>query len=183
MTAAYMRNASCVPAAPPPQSTDAATIPAVVKAKIRDELAGLGKKVLEAAKAAAAANKQVAVSKAVATAEEAVAAGSSVMVARVDVGSDMKALIEAWSAISSSHKGLCALMVSVDTDAGKVLAYAGVPDGLVGKIKANEWVGEALKVLGGKGGGRPTAAQGQGTEVTKVDDALAVATEFAKLKL
>ncbi len=155
----------------------------MVKANIRDELTALTKKMLEAAKVAAAANKQLAVSKAVATAEAAVAAGSSVMVARVDVGSDMKALIEAWSAISSSHKGLCALMVSVDADNSKVLAYAGVPDALVAKIKANEWVGEALKLLGGKGGGRPTAAQGQGTEVAKVDDALAAATAFVKLKL
>ena len=50
-------------------------IPAVKKAEIREQLTVLSKRVLEAAKAAAAANKEVAVAEAVAAADEAVAAG------------------------------------------------------------------------------------------------------------
>lgn len=42
---------------------------------------------------------------------------------------------------------------------GKALAYAGVPDAIVSKLKANEWVGAALAPLGGKGGGKPASAQ------------------------
>jgi alanyl-tRNA synthetase len=64
-----------------------------------------------------------------------------------------------------------------------VVAFAGVPDELVSKLPAGDWVGEVLKVLGGKGGGRPNSAQGQGTELGKVDEALALAADMAKLKL
>jgi alanyl-tRNA synthetase len=44
-------------------------------------------------------------------------------------------------------------------------------------------VKQALTVLGGKGGGKPTNAQGMGPAVEKVDEAQAAAEEFAKLKL
>jgi alanyl-tRNA synthetase len=40
-----------------------------------------------------------------------------------------------------------------------------------------------LSTLGGRGGGKPTNAQGTGPEVAKVDEALQVATSFASLKL
>jgi len=41
----------------------------------------------------------------------------------------------------------------------QVLAYAGVPDALTSKLRANDWVNAVLGELGGKGGGKPTAAQ------------------------
>lgn len=165
-------------------SVDAAVIPAATKAAIRDQLAILGKRVADAAKAAAAANKQRAVAEAVAAADAAVAAGRSHVVTRVDVGIDAKALTEAWNAITGKHgDNLCALLVSVDDEKQKVLAYAGVPNNFVAKIKANEWVGAALAVVGGKGGGKPTAAQGQGQETGKADEALQVAEQFATMKL
>ena len=39
------------------------------------------------------------------------------------------------------------------------------------------------QVLGGKGGGKPGQAQGQGPEVDCIDDAVRAALEFAALKL
>lgn len=48
---------------------------------------------------------------------------------------------------------------------------------------AGDWVKEALAILGGKGGGKPTNAQGMGPAVEKLGDAEAAATAFAKLKL
>lgn len=60
---------------------------------------------------------------------------------------------------------------------------AGVPTGLVDKLKASEWVNATLAVLGGKGGGKPGSAQGQGTDVAKAPEALAAAEQFAALKL
>lgn len=57
--------------------------------------------------------------------------------------------------------------------------YTGVPDASLAKLKANDWCNAVLAVLGGKGGGKPTAAQGQGPAVEKVDEALKVAEETA----
>lgn len=54
---------------------------------------------------------------------------------RIDVSLDAKATGEAYMAITAKHPGLAALFVSVDADKGKALAYAGVPDAIVGKIK------------------------------------------------
>lgn len=48
---------------------------------------------------------------------------------------------------------------------------------------AGDWVKEALATLGGKGGGKPTSAQGTGPKVGKVDEAMEAATKFAGLKL
>jgi alanyl-tRNA synthetase len=65
----------------------------------------------------------------------------------------------------------------------KALAYTGVPDALSKRLNAKEWVEAPLAVLGGKGGGKPTTAQGQGSHIDKVPDAMKAAEEFAKLKL
>lgn len=35
-------------------------------------------------------------------------------------------------------------------------------------IKAGDWVKDALPIIGGKGGGKPTVAQGQGPGIDKV---------------
>lgn len=61
--------------------------------------------------------------------------------------------------------------------------HAGVPAAVSSKLKANEWVNSALAVLGGKGGGKPTAAQGQGSDTAKASEALQVAEQFASMKL
>lgn len=66
---------------------------------------------------------------------------------------------------------------------GKALAYTGVPDALSKQLNAKEWVEAPLTVLGGKGGGKPTTAQGQGSYYDKVPDAIKAAEEFAKMKL
>ncbi|KAG2427688.1 hypothetical protein HYH02_014520, partial [Chlamydomonas schloesseri] len=165
------------------EAVDAAVIPAPDKAALRDELAALGRRVVEFQKAAAAANKALATAKAVAAADEAAAAGKAFVVARLDVGLDQKATGEACAAIAAKHPALSALFVSVDGEKGKALAYAAVPDAITDKLKANEWVSAALVPLGGKGGGKANSAQGQGPNVDKADEALAAAVAFAAGKL
>ncbi|KXZ50323.1 hypothetical protein GPECTOR_17g962 [Gonium pectorale] len=165
------------------ETVDAAVIPAADKAGLRDELAALGRRVVEYQKAAAAANKALATQKAVEAADAAVAAGKPYVAARLDVGLDTKATTEACSAIAAKHPTLAALFVSVDADKGKALAYAAVPDAITAKLKANEWVSAALGPLGGKGGGKANSAQGQGPNVDKADEALAAAEAFAQGKL
>ena len=66
---------------------------------------------------------------------------------------------------------------------GKALAWAGVPVISTGKLPAGDWVKAALELLGGKGGGKPGQAQGQGPNIDKINEAVQAATAFAALKL
>ena len=56
---------------------------------------------------------------------------------------------------------------------GKVNLVAGVTPDLTARISAGTIVGEVAALTGGKGGGRPDMAQGGGTDVTKLAEALA----------
>ncbi len=50
-------------------------------------------------------------------------------------------------------------------------------------LKADEWAGVVCEKVGGKKGGKDQQAQGMGESVDKVDEAISVARDFAKLKL
>lgn len=63
-----------------------------------------------------------------------------------------------------------------DPAAPKVMVMAAVPPDLVKKgLNAGEWVREAATMLGGKGGGKPDNAQGGGSDIAKVKDAIKAA--------
>jgi alanyl-tRNA synthetase len=67
---------------------------------------------------------------------------------------------------------------------GKVGLIAAVTDDLVKKgVKAGQLVGEAAKVVGGKGGGRPNMAQAGGKDPSKLGEALATARNMAAEQL
>ena len=50
-------------------------------------------------------------------------------------------------------------------------------------VKAGDLVKTVSAVCGGKGGGKPDSAMGGGTELLKVDDALAAVDDFVAEKL
>lgn len=161
---------------------DKAPIPAVRKAELRAEVQGLIKAVMEEQKKAAAANREKAVKAAVDAAEDAVGTGKSFFVTRVpDVGLDAKALQKAYNAIQKKHAGM-SVMFFAEGD-GKALAWAGVGKEASTKLPAGEWVKAALQPLNGRGGGKPTCAQGQGPNLSGMDEALKIAEEMAQLKL
>lgn len=49
--------------------------------------------------------------------------------------------------------------------------WAGVPPDASKALHAGQWANAALGPLGGKGGGKPTNAQGQGSKVRCCNDA------------
>ena len=61
-----------------------------------------------------------------------------------------------------------------------MLAYTGVPADMSKTMPAGEWLKVALDVLGGKGGGKPTNAQGQGPHIAKLPEAMAAAKAYAE---
>ena len=50
-------------------------------------------------------------------------------------------------------------------------------------IKAGDIIKSVTAICGGKGGGRPDSAMGGGTDVLKLDDALASVDDFVHAKL
>jgi len=61
--------------------------------------------------------------------------------------------------------------------------FSNVPKSKQDKIKAGEWCSESCKVSGGKGGGKDNFAQGQGSDLSKLDETVKFATDFANKKL
>jgi alanyl-tRNA synthetase len=82
------------------------------------------------------------------------------------------------------QKAGSAVVVIGWADDGKVGLMAAVTDDLVKKgVKAGTLVAEAAKVVGGKGGGRPTLAQAGGKEPAKLPEALRTAQKMAREQL
>ena len=65
----------------------------------------------------------------------------------------------------------------------RVTLLAAVTEDLTGKVEAGKLVGEAAKVVGGKGGGRKDMAQAGGNDPSKLSEALDLARKVAGEKL
>ncbi|KAI8816308.1 tRNA synthetases class II (A)-domain-containing protein [Fimicolochytrium jonesii] len=98
-------------------------------------------------------------------------------------GGNGKALAKAIETV----KGLqnkAALLITVDSEAGKVNHSCVVPKDFVAKgLKATDWAAVVSGKVGGRNGGKDEAAAGAGTELANVDEAVRLAAEFARLKL
>jgi alanyl-tRNA synthetase len=85
---------------------------------------------------------------------------------------DAKFLQAVGDALKSKIKGPIFLAGAAN---GRVALLAVVPKELTSKFQANKLIQEIAPIVGGKGGGRPENAQGAGTDVGKIDLALAEA--------
>jgi len=70
------------------------------------------------------------------------------------------------------------LCVSAETDKVTVFAYVSDAAQTTIGLKANDWVGKAVSVSGGRGGGKPGLAQGSASDVSKLDLLRAEANKF-----
>ena len=62
--------------------------------------------------------------------------------------------------------------------------FSPLAQSLVAKgLKADEWMKAVSDVTGGKGGGNNSGAQASSPNINKLQEAMGVAREFAKLKL
>src|SRR5947199_2678246 len=85
---------------------------------------------------------------------------------------DAKLLQAVAGALKSKIKGPIFLAGAAN---GRVALLAVVPKELSSKFQANKLIQEIAPIVGGNGGGRPETAQGAGTDVGKIDLALAEA--------
>ena len=124
------------------------------------------------------------------TLEKVKAAGVAFWVDVLEVGGNNEMLSKAAKGLLEAGKAaelpLAVLLLSKDTANPKklrtIVTTAVAPE-LVAKINASEWAKHASAVLGGKGGGKPEVAQGQGPNVDQTDAAAKAATDYAKEKL
>jgi alanyl-tRNA synthetase len=163
------------------QELEQAVIPLTTKGELRAMLAPLTEKVKGVAKQAAGAERDKAVAAARTLAEQ---ASGSAIVLDIPAGGDRDALLAALDAVRARHANSAVLLVSASGSEAKVTIVAAVPPALVEKgLKAGDWVREASAAVGGKGGGRPDAAQGGGTEPAKLGAAIEAARKFAAGKV
>jgi len=160
------------------------TLPAARRHALRERTGALQTRVKEEEKHAAAEKAQEASRMASALARAAASSLDPVYVSTIDLGSDRNALQAAMKTVTQQAPRHAVMLVSADAQAEKVAVLAAVPKFAIDRgLKAGDWVRETAEVLGGKGGGRPESAQGAGTDVGKVREAVEHARRFAMMRL
>lgn len=156
-----------------------AVIPAATKARLRDELGELGKKLVAEQKAEGARLVEAGKTVAVAAVTAAKSAGKkAVVVADLPINADGKAAQGIMKAISDAFPEVAFLGVSSDGKE-KVLVFAVAPkEAVAAGAGAVAWINAALAAAGGKGGGRDDGAQGSAKDVTKVGAIVEAAQGF-----
>jgi alanyl-tRNA synthetase/REP element-mobilizing transposase RayT len=112
--------------------------------------------------------------RATAIANELASSHKDFCVAKID-DADAKLLQAVADALRTKIPGPIVLAGARDAS---VALVAYVPVSLSSKFQANKIIQEIAPIVGGKGGGRPENAQGGGTDLSKIDNALQKATEL-----
>lgn len=103
--------------------------------------------------------------------------GVKVLAARLD-GLDGDALLALVDQLKNKL-GSALILLGGELD-GKITLVAGVTQSLTAQLKAGDLMKQAAAAVGGKGGGRPDMARGGGTDVAKLDEALALAKAYVE---
>ena len=92
-------------------------------------------------------------------------------------GMDANALRQMGDFLRDKAPDVVAVLASANGEKITFLAVCG-PEAVKRGIKAGDLVKSVCAICGGKGGGKPDSAMGGGTEVSKVDDALAAVDDL-----
>ncbi len=160
---------------------DQMSLPASRKHDLRAKLGALTERMKGEQKQQGAARANEAAARAKIIADDAAKHAEQVIVATIDAGSDRNALQAAINTVVQVNPRSAVMLFSPDAGEGKVSIVAAVPPALMQKgLKAGDWVRAVSEIVGGKGGGRPEAAQGGGTNLAKVKDAIEAANNYAR---
>ena len=158
------------------ERVDQTLMPAHAKTALRNELAArdraLGRLLRDVAAArigrhAAVAERQVAA---------AVAAGEAFSVLQLPDGVDGGGAQGVLRALQKAHASHAMLVLAADAH-GKVACVASTP--ATGALQANLWLAAALAPCGGRGGGKPSFAQGSAPDAGALPAAIEAARAFA----
>jgi alanyl-tRNA synthetase len=161
---------------------DAAFMSASVKAELRARIEALQKKAADSKKKALQKRVDTVLNDIREDVESAASSKLRVLVLNVDIRADAKASQRVMNTVKDLAPDLAFLGITEEEpgSGGKVMAFALVPDALVSVgLKADEWVRVALESCGGRGGGKPSSAQGQAKECPDVEAVISAAESFA----
>jgi len=96
-------------------------------------------------------------------------------------GMDRKALMDAVDKLKNELGEAVVLLAAKEGD--KIVLIAGVTKSISKKFSAGELMKEVSQIVDGKGGGRPDMAQGGGTNLARLDEALARVQVWVESKL
>lgn len=164
---------------------EGAAIPSAKKADLKAKISVLQSQVIKAKKKIAEEHMKKATEVALQMAEGASSNGKAYCISLVDVGGDTAAIREAVVKVME-QKGMAVMVISKDDQVNKAFICAGVPekDGKYKQLNVTEWLKKVLELISGKGGGgKGGLAQGQGSDVSRVEAAMEVAESFAAMKL
>ena len=92
-------------------------------------------------------------------------------------GMDPNAMRKLGDFLRDKESGVVGVLASVHDGKVTLLAVCG-KDAVAKGVKAGDIIKAIAPICGGKGGGKPDSAMGGGTEVSKVDDALAAVDDL-----
>jgi len=92
-------------------------------------------------------------------------------------GMDPNAMRKLGDFLRDKEPGVVGVLASVHDGKVTLLAVCG-KDAVAKGVKAGDIIKAIAPICGGKGGGKPDSAMGGGTEVSKVDDALAAVDDL-----
>ncbi|MCZ6734926.1 MAG: alanine--tRNA ligase-related protein, partial [Planctomycetota bacterium] len=97
---------------------------------------------------------------------------------------DHDGLLSAMDVIRARHTAAAVMLFGTDEAESKVSIVARVPQALIERgLKAGDWVREAAKACGGRGGGRADMAQAGAKNPAMVPEAITAAKAFAEQNL
>uniref|UniRef100_A0A0W0GDV4 Alanine--tRNA ligase n=1 Tax=Moniliophthora roreri TaxID=221103 RepID=A0A0W0GDV4_MONRR len=105
-------------------------------------------------------------------------ANATYYIKSLDVGGNAK-LLQSIT-LQGRKSGKAVYVFSVDSEGGKVAHVNYVPPPMKEKVDARKWAEVVTNIIGGKAGGKEDSAQGVGTEVSKVNEAVEAAINFLK---
>ena len=97
-------------------------------------------------------------------------------------GMDVAAMRQQGDFLRDKEPAVVGVLASVNEGKVTLLAVCG-KDAVAKGIKAGDIIKAIAPICGGKGGGKPDSAMGGGTELSKVDDALAAVDDFVASRL
>ncbi|KAG9306711.1 hypothetical protein G9A89_004258 [Geosiphon pyriformis] len=160
---------------------DGSSISAVRKAEFRDIITILRKNFADAEKALKAAQ-----TKEVVDSVEAyfIQNSNNFIIKKLNFGSNTKAIPGIITQLKQNFPDKAVYLFSIDETSGRITHNCVVGKSLIARgLKAGDWAKAVAETVGGKSGGKDDTAQGSGTNIDNIDEALRVANQFAQLQL